>query len=339
MLAQVYSPLIQHRLALKLRPVLIGELYLASKLSGPVYIWKEGLFVEAIPSSSEPPPKDSIQALMRGGHREVYLIESDIRNIRENLDFALVRVTRALSVGEPRENGARALKLMALNLTSLYDDPHDDELLMKQFQSTQNMGKFLIENKKLQATFFHDVAKENFHFTILQPMMSSILLLGFLQSTHMFHEREIETLFLTSYMKDIGIGIIPEEKYDIKGLNLSDQKLFAQHAEFSHDILEGRIPLTKNQLNIIRHHHFLNERLKKILHKSKHHGESDQMAFGLESTLVAVADILVAMTTNRPYRQNMTVFQSMELIRKMIADEYPQEFRALVVFLKNFFRA
>ena len=339
MLAQVYSPILQHRLALKLRPVVIGELYLASKLMNPVFIWKDGLFVEAIPPSNEPPVKDAIQALIRSGCREVFLMDVDIRNIRENLDYALVRVTRALSVGEPRENGARALKLMALNLSSLYEDPHDDELLMKQFQSTQNMGKFLIENKKLQATFFQDVGKENFHFTILQPMMSSILLLGFLQSTHMFHEREIETLFLTSYLKDIGIGIIPEDKYDIKGLNINDQKLFAQHAEFSHDILDGRIPLTKNQLNIIRHHHFLNERLKKILHKSKFHAESDQMAFGLESTLVAVADILVAMTTQRPYRQNMTVFQSMELIRKMIADEYPQEFRALVVFLKNFFRA
>lgn len=339
MLAQVYSPILQHRLALKLKPVVIGELYLASKLVSPVYIWREGMFQEAIPASAEPPQKDLVQSLIRAGHREVYLMDVDVKNIRENLDFALVRVTRALSVGEPRDNGARALKLMALNLSSLYDDPHDDELLMKQFQSTQNMGKFLMENRKLQATFFQDVAKENFHFTILQPMMSSILLLGFLQSTHMFHEREIETLFLTSYLKDIGIGIIPEDKYDLKGLSLSDQKLFAQHAEFSFDILDGRIPLTKNQLSIIRHHHFLNERLKKILHKTKHHVDSDQMAFGLESTLVAVADILVAMTTQRPYRQNMTLFQSMELIRKMIADEYPQEFRALVVFLKNFFRA
>lgn len=339
MLAQVYAPIHQHRLALKLRPIVVGELYLATKLTSPVYTWKEGLFEESLPASPEAPSKDLIQNLIRGGHREVFVMDADVRHIRENLDYALVRVTRALSVGEPRENGARALKLMALNLSSLYEDPHDDELLMKQFQSTQNMGKFLIENRKLQATFFQDIGKENFHFTILQPMMSSILLLGFLQSTHMFHEREIETLFLTSYLKDIGIGIIPEEKYDLKGLNLSDQKLFAQHADFSHDILDGRIPLTKNQLNIIKHHHFLNERLKKILNKSRFHVESDQMAFGLESTLVAVADILVAMTTHRPYRQNMTVFQSMELIRKMIADEYPQEFRALVVFLKQFFRA
>lgn len=339
MLAQVFAPIQQHRLSLKLRPMVIGQLYLANKLSHPVYTWKEGLFQEVLPPSNEAPVKDKISTLVKSGLKEVYLMDEDIKGINENLDFALVRVTRALSVGEPRENGAKALKLMALNLGALYDNPHSDELLMKQFQSTQNMGKFLIENRKLQSTFFQDIAKENFHFTILQPMMSSILLLGFLQSTHMFHEREIETLFLTSYLKDIGIGIIPENKYDQRGLSLEDQKLFAQHSEFSHEILEGRIPLTKNQLSIIRHHHFLNEKLKRILQKNSQYGEVDQMAFGLESTLVAVADILVAMTSTRPYRQNLSMYQSMELIRKMIADEYPQEFRALVIFLKQFFRA
>lgn len=338
MLGNVYSSLIQHRLALKLRPIIVGELYLANQLRSPVYVWNDGLFEEAMPATTTPPSKELIHSIVHKGHREVYIMEADLNEIRENLDYALVRVTRALSVGDPKENGSRALKLMALNLTTLYDNPHSDELLMKQFQSMQNMGKFLMDNRKLQPSFFHDIAKENFHFTILQPMMSSILLLSFLQSTHMFHEREIETLFLTSYLKDIGMGLIPEDKFDQKGLSAHEQKLFAQHAEFSHDILEGRIPLTKTQLSIIKHHHFLNDRLKRILNKGKVVEETDQMAFGIESTLVAVADILVAMTTHRPYRQNMTVFQSMELIRKMIADEYPQEFRALVVFLRQFFR-
>lgn len=328
----------QHRLSLKLQRVVTGQLFLAGQLHGPVYVWRDGLYTEVLPASSPPPQKAAIQNLVREGIRQVYVCEADVQEIRDSLDQALVRVTRALSVGEPRQNGARALKLMALNLSSLYGDPHDDELLMKQFQSTQNMSKFLIENRKLQPSFFQDVSKENFHFTILQPMLSSILLLGFLQSTHMFHEREIETLFLTSFMKDVGIGIIPTDKYDIRGLTLEEQKLFAHHAEFSHDILDGRIPLTKNQLNIIKHHHFLNERLKKILNKGQHRHEVEPMAFGLESTLVAVADIVVAMTTHRPYRTSMTLFQSMELIRKMIADEYPQEFRALVVFLRQFFR-
>jgi len=331
------TPLEQHRLSLKLRPLLTGELFLAGRLKHAVYIWSDGLY-QKIFAADEVPSKDVVRTLIGQQVREVYVHPEDIDKVREQLEEALIKVTRALSIGEPRENGTRAMKMMALNLVGLYQNPHDDALLMRQFQSTQNMAKFLMENRKLQPSFFSDLAQENFHFTILQPMLSSILLLGFLQTTHMFHEREIETLYLTSYLKDIGIGLIPETKYDVKGLTHDEQKLFASHADFSHDILEGRVPLTKNQLTIIRHHHFLNDRLKKILNHSTTKSDSEPMAFGIESTLVAVADIIVAMTSTRPYRQGLTVYQSLELIRKMIADEYPQEFRALVVYLRQFFR-
>ncbi len=326
-----------HRLTLSLRPLPTGELFLVGRLRAPVYVWNDGMFTVAMPAG-QAPGRDDVMELVRQGVKEVFLEEEDLLRVQTNLDQALVRVTRSLSVGDPRQNGSRALKLMALNLGGLYRDPHDDGLLTKQFQSTQNMGKFLLENRKLQPVFFQDLGKEHFHFTVMQPMLSSILLLGFLQTTHLFHEREIETLFLTSYLKDIGIGLIPEDKYEIKGLTHDEQHMFARHADFSHDILDGRVPLTKHQLDIIRHHHFLNDRLKKILHPGQE-DDGDPMAYGLESTLVAVADILIAMTSARPYRPPMTLFQSLELVRKMVADEYPQEFRALVGYLRQFFRA
>lgn len=337
MTSAISTPLEQHQLVLKLRPLLTGQLFLASKLESPVYIWSGGLFSPVF-RSGEVPNKDRIKQLLVDQIKEVYLYPVDARAISEQLEQSLIKVTRSLSVGDPKENGSRALKLISMNMDSLYQNPHDDELLMKQFQSSQNMAKFLMENKKIIPLFFKDMGQENFHFTILQPMMSSMLLLGFLQSIHLFHEREIETLFLTSLMKDIGLGLIPEEKYDIKGLTHDEQILFAHHAQFSYDILDGRVPLTKNQLSIIKHHHFLNDRLKRILNREKPRSGDDAMMFGVESTMVAVADIIVAMTSHRPYRQGLSTYQSLELIRKMIGDEYPQEFRALVVFLKNFLR-
>ena len=337
MTSAMSTPLEQHQLVLKLRPLQTGQLFLASKLESPVYVWSGGLF-SAVFQSGEVPHKDRIRQLLIDQIKEVYLYPADAKSIAEQLEQSLIKVTRSLSVGDPKENGSRALRLMSMNMDSLYQNPHDDELLMKQFQSSQNMAKFLMENKKIIPLFFRDMGRENFHFTIIQPMMSSMLLLGFLQSIHLFHEREIETLFLTSLMKDIGLGLIPEEKYDIKGLTHDEQILFAHHAQFSYEILDGRVPLTKNQLSIIKHHHFLNDRLKKILNKDKPHSGDDSMMFGVESTMVAVADIVVAMTSNRPYRQGLSTYQSLELIRKMIGDEYPQEFRALVVFLKNFLK-
>jgi hypothetical protein len=262
----------------------------------------------------------------------------DIDEIKKNLESALTKVTRSLSVGDPLDNGTKDLKLLSLNLGGLYQNPHSDELLMLQFQSTQNLSKFLMENKRLQPYFYQNLIKENFHFTVSQPMLSSMLMLSFLQSIHLFHDKEVENLFLASYLKDIGIAMIPGDKYDLKTLTTRDQELFANHADFSFDLLEGRIPLSKNYLTIIKHHHFLNDKMKELLVKDRKKKNEPELVFGIESTLVSVFDILVAMTSERPYRKGMSLYQSLELIKKMMADEYPQEFKALVVFLKQFYK-
>lgn len=326
----------QHKLSLKLRSILVGELYLARKLKHPVYIFKNGMFYPVVNEGSVP-TKDQINALIKNAHREVYIFPEDVVEIKKNLETALVKVTRSLSVGDPLENGTKDLKLLSLNLGGLYENPHSDELLMLQYQSTQNLSKFLMENKKFQSQFYQNLIRENFHFTLSQPMLSSLLLLSFLQSIHLFHDKEVENLFLASYLKDIGIAMIPGDKYDLKTLTTRDQELFANHADFSFDLLEGRIPLSKNYLSIIKHHHFLNDKLKDLINKDKKKAEPE-IIFGLESTLVSVFDILVAMTNDRPYRKGMSLYQSLELIKKMMADEYPQEFKALVIFLKQFYK-
>jgi HD-GYP domain-containing protein (c-di-GMP phosphodiesterase class II) len=327
----------QHRLGLKLRPILVGELYLAKRLSHPVYIFKNGVF-HPVMNEGSIPSKDQINSLIKSSHREVYVYQEDVAEIKKNLETALIKVTRSLSVGDPLENGSKEMKLLSLNLGGLYENPHNDELLMLQFQSSQNLSKFLMENKKYQPHFYHSLVRENFHFTLSQPMLSSVLLLSFLQSIHLFHDKEIEHLFLASYLKDIGISMIPGDKYDLKTLTTQDQELFANHADFSFDLLEGRVPLSKNYLTIIKHHHFLNDKMKELVSKEKPNSREPEIVFGLESTLVAVFDILVAMTNERPYRRGMSLFQSLELIKKMMADDYPQEFKALVIFLKQFYK-
>jgi hypothetical protein len=325
-----------HRLTLKLTPLLVGELFLAQKLKHPVYVFEGGVFRAAIPAGVVPSRED-VNKLIRGFVREVFVYPEDREGIRQNLEAALIKVTRSLSVGDPFENGSRELKLLSLNLGSLYENPHDDKQLMLQFQSMQNLGKFMLEHRKLQAQFYQGLMQENFHFTLTQPMLSSIMLLSFLQATHLFHDKEIESLFLTSYLKDIGFGMIPRQKYDQKHLSERDRQLFSGHADFSHELLDGRVPLTKSQLTIIRHHHFLNEKIKLFLAPSDGGKDRDpDVVLGLESTLVAVFDILVAMTSDRPYRKGMSLFQALEVIKRVIADDYPQEFRALVVFLKQF---
>lgn len=327
----------QHRLSLKLRPILVGELYLARKLKYPVFIFKNGVFHPVVNEGSIP-SREQINGLIKNAHREVYIYPDDVQEIKNNLASALIKVTRSLSVGDPLENGTKHLKLLSLNLGGLYQNPHNDDLLMLQFQSTQNLSKFMLENKKHQSVFFQNLIRENFHFTLSQPMLSSILLLSFMQSIHLFHDKEVENFFLASYLKDIGISMIPVDKYNLKTLTTRDQDIFANHADFSFDLLKGRIPLSKNYLTIIKHHHFLNDKMKEILQKDKKNKKEPEIIFGIESTLLSAFDILVAMTTDRPYRKGVSLDQSLELIKMIMADDYPQEFKALVVFLKHFYK-
>lgn len=327
----------QNRIALKLGPIFVGELYLSRKLKNPVYIFDNGLFIKVIEAESIP-TKEQIINLTKRNFKEVYIHSEDAETIKKNLQTALLKITRSLSVGDPVENGTKDLKLLSLNLGGLYKNPHSDDLLMLQFQSSQNLSKFLLENKKYQSSLFQNLAKENFHFTLTQPILSSMLLLSFLQSIHLFSDREIENLFLTSYLKDIGLSMIPSDKYDLNTLSKRDKELFADHADFSFDLLQGRVPLSKSYLNIIKNHHFLNDKMKDIILKNPYDHSETQLIFGIETTMVSIFDMLVAMISDRPYRKGMTLFQAMEIIKKTMADEYPQEFKALVIFFRQFFK-
>lgn len=332
----IHSFVDQHRLSLKLKPILVGELHLVKRLNKSAYIFRSGLFIPVI-NEGTTPSRDIISTLIKNSFHEVFVFDEDLTEIKKNLEAALIKITRSLSVGDPIENGTKDIKLLSLNLGGLYRNPHNDELLMLQFQSSQNLSKFLMENKRLQPQFYESLNSENFHFTLAQPMLSSLMLLSFLQSIHLFHDKEMENLFLTSYLKDIGISMIPDNKYDLKTMSERDVVMFSSHADYSYDLLEGRVPLSKNYLTIVRNHHFLNHKIKDLALKRKSNKENDTI-LGIESTLVAVFDIIVAMTSRRPFRSERSMYQTLEVIKKIMADDYPQEFRALVVFLKQFYR-
>jgi HD-GYP domain-containing protein (c-di-GMP phosphodiesterase class II) len=221
-------------------------------------------------------------------------------------------------------------------MANLYNDPYNDELLTNQFQNSKNLGILLYNNRDIQKNIYHNLSKQKYHYTHKQPLLTSIMLLSYLQNLNLFSEAEIQTLFLTSYFKDIGMSFIPRDKFGLAVLSEFDKKLFADHAENSMKILEGRVPMNQTQLNIIKNHHYLNYKIQSMARGEDVIPDEEYLS-GIESSLLASIDILVAMTTERPYRKAMTSFKALELLKKVLSDEYPQEFKTLVFFLKNFF--
>jgi HD-GYP domain-containing protein (c-di-GMP phosphodiesterase class II) len=54
--------------------------------------------------------------------------------------------------------------------------------------------------------------------------------------------------------------------------------------------------------------------------------------------IISVMDTVAAMITERPYRKRQTLFKSLDIIRLLIGEQYPQEFKLIVVYFKNFFK-
>lgn len=183
-----------HRLALKLKPILVGELYLARKLLNPVYIHKDGIFISYIPEGSVP-TKDQINSLIKNFYKEVYVYQSDLDQIKSNLESALIKITRSLSVGDPLENGTKDLKLLSLNMAGLYQNPHNDSHLMLQFQSTQNLTKFLMENKKHQPHFFQGLGERIFILQFLSQCFHLYFYCHFFNPFISFTKKKLKIYF------------------------------------------------------------------------------------------------------------------------------------------------
>lgn len=325
----------EHRLGLNLRPIYPGQLGMIDSLAHDAFVFSQGKFVKIL-SAYQGIQTDFIKSLMAIESATVYIHENDFKLLSERLKDKLLKLSRSLSIGDPLKNGAKHTHLLSLQMANLYNDPYNDELLHQQFQSGKNLSSLLLDNKSIHRQLYKTIGKQGHHYVIAQPLLSSILLLSFLQNLGLFSEKEIQSLFMTSYFKDIGMSFIPREKFEMAILSDFDKKIFSEHAQNSMKILSGRTPLSPQHLELIKNHHYLNYKIQSLAGQSAI-GEDQHLIMGLESTLLCAVDILVAMTNERPYRKASSIFQALELLKRVLSDDHPQEFRSLVMFLKQFF--
>lgn len=325
----------KHSLPLNLKPIYIGQLAIVESLADGGYSYRDGKF-EIILKKREIITPEFLRNYATSISKEVFISWPDFENIQDKINQQLVQLSRTLSVGDPLKNSSRQANLLSLQMANLYNDPFNDELLKNQFQNSKNFSTLLFNNKQIHSDLYKRYLRQKHHYTIAQPLLSSILLMSFIQHTQMFSEKEIQGLFLTSYFKDIGMSFIPREKFELAHLSPAELSLFSEHATNSMRILDGRVPFNKTQLNMIQNHHYLNFVIQsKLLGKTPN--PEDELLTGIESALLSSIDILVAMTTERPYRDPISLFKALEFLKQVLQDEYPAEFKSLVIFLKQFF--
>ena len=323
-------------------PVGIREILFLTQAPCDFWIYQNDIF-EIIFKKNDAISHEILKNLVRRGAYQLFVEPSNICYLRRGLGQSLREVSRSLSAKDSVKNARRQMSLLSINMGHLYQDPINDEALSLQFRSTKNLVNFLLENKEFMPELYRDFAQQSHHYIIGHPLLSSILLSAFLKSLHSFSNHEIELLFLTNYLKDIGMALIPTETFDKKKLNNSDKTLIGEHTQNSLQILQGRVPLNDNYLNIINNHHnysMIETDHGKVIGPFERHPKSSinpKLAEGVETTFIVMMDMITAMISSRPYRQGMDMFSALNKIKILFVDNYPQEFRQLVYFLQKFF--
>lgn len=330
-----YNAIAKTGLSLKLYPLSIRELMYIPKVPCDVYTYNNQSF-KIIISKNTPIDSSRIRELVRQGDVDYYIFKENHILIRQEIQKNLTLVTRSLSVGNAIENAKQQMNLLTINMGYLYNKPTDDDILALQYQCSKNLAYFLIKNINNHEVLYKEFLKQNHHFIYAQPLIASLFTLGLLKYSKKYNDQEIEALFITSYFKDIGMSSIPESKYNDEYLSNEDKILMNSHAKHSVEILKGRINLTPNHYLIIEHHHSFSL-LKSNYDITPRRKDDLKSVFGFETVIISIMDIIAAAIHGRPFREPIKVFDALSLIKNLIVDKYPQEFKMIVGYYKKFF--
>jgi hypothetical protein len=324
----------QNALNFKLTPIAFREVFFIPEAPCDIYAHVDGIFKIVINKKLEI-SNLILRELLQKGLANLFVKEEDRNSLRLAQQENLRNVTRSLSIGDPLEKAKLQTNLLAINLVYLYEDPTNDDLLGLQIQSAKNLSTFLFNKPQIHEDLYREFLKQGHHYIFAQPFISTLFLLGVMKNSRLYVDKDIELFFLTSYFKDIGMSAIPVEKYNQENLDENDKLLLASHPQLSINILKGRAPLPPNHLKIIENHHIYSTLTNKLNLSSK--DESGNI-FGFETMMISVMDTVAAMTCDRPFRKAESLFKALDLVRLLIGDQYPQEFKLIVFYFKNFFR-
>ena len=332
---EYYSAIAKTGLALKLTNLSIRELMYITKVPCDVYCYRNNSFKVVI-SKHTSIDNNFLRDLANQGDTDFYIYKDDHTLIKQEVQKHLTLVTRSLSVGNAVENAKKQMNLLTINMSYLYDKPTDDDTLALQYQCSKNLAYFLIKQINYHEVLYKEFLKQKHHFIYAQPLIASLFTLGLLKYSKKYNDQEIESLFITSYFKDIGMSSIPEEKYNDDNLSIDDKELINAHANHSVEILKGRINLSPNHYLIIESHHSFS--LLKSNYDIIPRDKSElTKVFGFETAIISAMDIIAAAIHGRPFREPVKVFDALALIKNLIADKYPQEFKMIVGYFKKFF--
>lgn len=324
-----------HQVGLDLVPASIEQILVLERSKGQIFVNANGIFRPIIEANAAVKPIEIEQHYKRG-NVQFFVHEEDFKQIKSMMFNKLQEATRRLSIGDALESGTNYLTCLLQNLSLLYEDYHNQKLLSLIYQTAPSFTIYLQANKKIITELYLAVCKERTHYLFKQPILSSLFLTSFIIKYNIFSTREIQDLFLISVLKDLGMCFLPRDAWDKRNLDNYQQEALNKHAQNSVQLLRDRIPIHHSGLYIVEHHHFHNDTVRKYLKEQKI--EQDQtLVHGIETTITAMADLVCAMYSPRPYRKAYSIDTIKKVTHLVLRDLYPEEDKLLIKFIDHFF--
>ena len=281
---------------------------------------------------NEPLKTELLKNLIRQGHLSFFVLSKEKSSVIKHNQKMLLETSRALSSGASLKKSLACFNFLAINMGHLHADPQNDDLLTSEYQSAKNLAPFLMNNLSLHGEIYQNFINQRHPFILSATIISSLFVVGIAKTSCQFSDKDIEHLFVTSILKDIGMSCLPLEKYNSENLSKEDQALFSRHAKHSVETIKGRVPLKEQHLNIIQHHHILG-----LSPLRKSNTATQGLIIGFETFLIGITDIIGGIIVERPFRKGIPLAESLSIIKNLIADKYPQEFKIVVSYFKKFF--
>ena len=318
-----------------LKSVSLRQLMLFTHAPCALYVYERGEYITLF-NKGESLTKKLIHDLITGGQINVYCKKNQLELFHRKVEKDLLHLSRALSSGQPYKNAMKLLNLLTLNFEVLYKKPFNSEALLLQYKSLLNLKQFLENNPRYIKKLYNEYKKQQFPYIFSQPILSSLILLAYLLKTSIYSSKETEEAFIASMFKDLGMAIVPDETRYQKRLQVEYKSLIAQHPQHSYQIIKNKIPLSKHWMRAITNHHALSAKIQgaKVNYRINNH---NSVLVGFETVLLGFFDVFTAMTSDRPYRNNLIQFKALDEIKEAMNPVYKAEFNSFVKFLFNFF--
>ena len=331
-----YDTIEQNNLTLHLKPISIRDLFYFQYSPATIFYINNDKIFQEIYKKDSPINKEALSFIIKKTDGNIFIDSHEYEQIKSHQQENLRKTIRSISMSKNSKNIKRLINLLSLNLKYLYQNPQSDDQLNLQYQSIISTFNLVFENEEILPFLFQEIYNQQHYYIINQPLISSLNLIRFLLKQNFYNKKEMESLFITSYFKDIGMSSIPFENYEGVIKTEREKKIFSNHPNVSVKYLFGRLPLNLSNLNIIKHHHVYHSLINKDLKQIKSEN-NESIILGFETLLVSVMDIIAGMTNKRPFRETKSLFESLIVIKKIMIKDYPKEFTVLVNFFKRFF--